>query len=129
MGQIWENSIDINTLPCVKQLASEKQLCSRGTSAQYSDDLEGWDGWGKETVGEGDICPQRADSHCCTTESNTTLPSNYTPVKKEIKANTHPSVKCCRRDVCLQLAHYLKVILRGKLRLFLSEQSRMLDMP
>ena len=29
----------------------------------------------------GDICICIADSFCCTVEANTTLPSNYTPIK------------------------------------------------
>ena len=33
---IWEISIDIFTLPCVKYIASGKQLCSTGSSAQCS---------------------------------------------------------------------------------------------
>ena len=39
-GTNWENSIDINALPCVKQIASEKLLNSTRSSAQCS---EGWD--------------------------------------------------------------------------------------
>ena len=42
-GTNWENSIDINALPCVKQIASEKLLNSTRSSAQFS---EGWDGDG-----------------------------------------------------------------------------------
>ena len=32
----WEIRIDIHTLPCVKQIASWKLLCSTGSSAQCS---------------------------------------------------------------------------------------------
>ena len=31
-----------------------------------------------------DICIYTADSHCCTTEINTTLESDYTPILKHI---------------------------------------------
>ena len=48
------------------------------------DDLEGW-GWGggggREAQEVQDICILMADSRCCTTETNTTLLSNYPPVK------------------------------------------------
>ena len=30
-----------------------------------------------------DICICIADPHCCTAETNTTLESNYTPIKKK----------------------------------------------
>ena len=33
--------------------------------------------------GYGDICICIADSLCCTAETNTTLLSNYTPIKKK----------------------------------------------
>ena len=48
------------------------------------DDLEGWNGGvsDRETHKGGDIHTQIADSLCCTEETNTTLRSNYTPIKK-----------------------------------------------
>ena len=47
------------------------------------DDLQGWDG-GRVAgrLKRKDICIHIADSHCCTTETNATLYSNYTPIKK-----------------------------------------------
>ena len=33
--------------------------------------------------GGGDICIFMADSCCCTAETNTTLPSNYPPIKNK----------------------------------------------
>ena len=53
----------------------------------FCDNLEGWDGVG----GEGDIqerkdiCILMADSCFCVAETNTTLESNYTPVKNKFK--------------------------------------------
>ena len=48
------------------------------------DDLEGWDGRGRgarEAPVGGDVCIHRADSLCCTAETNT-LQCDYTPIKK-----------------------------------------------
>ena len=39
----WEIGINIQRLPCVKQIASGNIMYSTGSSAQYCDDLEGWD--------------------------------------------------------------------------------------
>ena len=36
---------------------------------------------GKEIQKRGDICVCTADSLCCAAETNTTLSSNYTPIK------------------------------------------------
>ena len=36
---------------------------------------------GREAKGGGDLCMVVADSRCCATESNTTLFSNYPPIK------------------------------------------------
>ena len=41
---------------------------------------------GREAQEGGDICIHIADSRCCTGEINTTLKSNYTPIK-DIKTN------------------------------------------
>ena len=40
-------------------------------------------GGGREAKEGGDICIFKANS-CCTAETNTTLLSNYIPIKKEI---------------------------------------------
>ena len=37
------------------------------------DDLEGWEGSGREATKEGDMCVLIADARCCTAESNRTL--------------------------------------------------------
>ena len=42
---------------------------------------------GKEVQKRGDICICIADSLCCTVETNTTLQSNYTPIKVKINKN------------------------------------------
>lgn len=48
-------------------------------------DLEGWDGGegGREAQEGRDVCIHIADSFNCTAESNTTLQSNYMPIKKK----------------------------------------------
>ena len=40
-----------------------------------------WGVGGREALEGRDICIYRADSYCCTTEINTTLYSNYPPIK------------------------------------------------
>ena len=49
------------------------------------DNLEVWDGLGgtREVQEGGDICIPVADSRCCIGETNTTLYSNYPPVKNK----------------------------------------------
>ena len=51
----------------------------------------GWGGWegGSRGRGYGDICMDVADALCCTTETNTTLWSNYTPIKTYKNKNKH----------------------------------------
>ena len=51
-------------------------------------DLEGWDGGegGREAQEGRDVCIHIADSFNCTAESNTTLQSNYMPIKKKKNA-------------------------------------------
>ena len=50
-------------------------------------DLKGWGGeWGGRKAQEGgDICKHIAGSCCCTAETNTTLESNYPPMKIFLK--------------------------------------------
>ena len=52
-------------------------------------DLEGWGrAWGKREAQErGDTCTHTAGSHCHTTKTNTTLPSNYRPIFKNPMIN------------------------------------------
>ena len=40
-----------------------------------------WGVGGREALEGRDICIHRADSYCCTAEINTTLYSNYPPIK------------------------------------------------
>ena len=56
------------------------------------DDLEGWDGGGRVGQLRGDICLLIADSLCCIVEINTTLQSNYTPIKKRKVARVTTTV-------------------------------------
>lgn len=56
---------------CVKQTASGELLCNRELSSALYDDLEEQDG-GEAQKGR-DMCMHRADSHCCTAETNMTL--------------------------------------------------------
>ena len=44
---------------------------------------------GKEIQKSGDLCLHAAGSLCCTTETNTTLEGNYTPIKINKKKNPH----------------------------------------
>ena len=53
---------------------------------------------GRQSQEGEDICIHIAGSHCCTAETNTTLSSNYTPIKKKKRKTTgfrnheqHPS--------------------------------------
>ena len=39
-------------------------------------------GEGREAQEDGDICIIMADLHCCMEETNTTLASNFPPIKK-----------------------------------------------
>ena len=47
------------------------------------DDLEGWDGGWEGDGEEGDVCIHVPRSCCCAAETNTTLQSKYSPVKKK----------------------------------------------
>ena len=49
------------------------------------DDLEGWDGGWEGDGEEGDVCIHVPRSCCCAAETNTTLQSKYSPVKKRKK--------------------------------------------
>ena len=73
-----ESSIDIYK-PCVKQTASGKLLYNTGSSAWCSG-MGGVGGWGVREG--GDVRVPIADSLQCTVETNTTLQSNYIPIKK-----------------------------------------------
>ena len=55
-GMNWESSIDIYTLPCVKQIAGGTCCIAQGAH------LDGWDGGGgREAQERGDICIHKAD--------------------------------------------------------------------
>ena len=46
------------------------------------DNLEAWDGGGREVVSRGgNICIFMDYSHCCTADQNRTLQGNYPPIK------------------------------------------------
>ena len=49
---------------------------TQGTQLMPCGDLNG-----KKIQKRGDMCICIEDSLCCTAETNTTLPSNYTPIK------------------------------------------------
>ena len=67
----------------MKQIAGGKMLYNhREFKPVFCDDLEWWDGGRREPQEGGDTCVCMVDSLCCTTVTNTTLYSNYTPIKK-----------------------------------------------
>ena len=74
-GMNWEVRFDINTLPCVKLIATGNLRYSPGSSARCCDDRDGWDEGvgGREIQEGGDICIRTADSLHCTAETNTIL--------------------------------------------------------
>ena len=45
------------------------------------EDIEGWDGVGREPLDKGDVYIHIADSCCHMAETNTTFLSNYPPIK------------------------------------------------
>ena len=61
-----------HTLPHLRQIASGTLLYDSGSSAQYSDNLEGWDGMGdeREVQEGGDRCIPMAYSCRCMAETN-----------------------------------------------------------
>ena len=73
-GMNRERSVDVHTLPCVKETASGKLLYHRKLSSVLCDDLDGWDKGANRGIQEGeDICKCIAGSLHCTAETNTTL--------------------------------------------------------
>ena len=54
----------------------------RELSSVLCDDLEGWDGGGRDASEGGDVGTHTADSLCCTAETNTASQSNYPPILK-----------------------------------------------
>lgn len=73
-GTNRESSIDIYTLPCVKQIAGEKLLYNIGSPVSCS--VMTWKGdmvRGREAQEGGDICIIMAELHCCVAETNTIL--------------------------------------------------------
>ena len=78
----WEVSIDIYTLPCVKQTANRKVRGTTGSSVQCPVMTEKVGmGVGRKIQEGGDICIPTADSQCHTGETNTTVYSNYLSIK------------------------------------------------
>ena len=70
-----ENSIDMYTLLCVKQIMSRSLLCRTGNTALCS--VATWRGGTlgarREVLEGGDLCILVADSHYCTVETGTAL--------------------------------------------------------
>ena len=58
----------------------------------FCDNLEGWDGMGggRELKEGGEVCVLVADSYWRTAETNTTLESNYPPIKNKLKKEIEP---------------------------------------
>ena len=84
-GKNWEIRIDIDTLLCVKQIASWNLLSSTENPARCSVTIQRGEigvGGRRKVQERGDICIHVADSLHCTAEINTTLQSNYTPIFK-----------------------------------------------
>ena len=60
----------------------------------------GW--WGGREVQEGgDICILMSDSHCCTTEINTTSQSNYPLIKHKSKIEYKKYFSSNKNNACL----------------------------
>ena len=69
----WEICIDIDTLPCVKEIASRKLLYGSGSSTRCSvmTKMSGMEGCGREAQEGQNICVHMADSQCAA-ETNAT---------------------------------------------------------
>ena len=61
------------------------------------DNLEAWDGGGREGVSRGgNICIFMDYSHCCTADQNRTLQGNYPPIKNRyLKSDSLKKCKKC----------------------------------
>ena len=72
----------------------------------------GWGCW-KEAQEGGDICVPMAGSCCCTSETSTTLWSNYPPIKSKLRIffTAICSVSCS--VVCLTLCDFMDCSLSG----------------
>ena len=68
----WESSTETYTLPCVKEIASEKLLHKTELNPVLRDNFEGMDEDRREVQEGGDICILTADL-CCIAEINTAL--------------------------------------------------------
>ena len=66
------------------------------------DNLEGWDrvGGGREVQKEGDLCILVAEPYCSMEETNTTLQSNYPPIKNKLK-NTNKATNKQKKPAVL----------------------------
>lgn len=81
----WETGTDIYTLPCVKVIASGRLPYSPGSWDECSAEIGmgGIGRWGgRENREGGGICIHTADSLHYTAETNVTLQSNYTLIKR-----------------------------------------------
>ena len=85
-GTNSESNTETYALLYVEQITGGKLLYNTKSSTWCSvTTLEGWDrGWGRVQDG-GDTCILMADSCCYMAETNTTLESNYLPIKNKLK--------------------------------------------
>ena len=83
-----------------QEVGVKGQLYSTGSSAWCS--VLTWRGEvgqvGREVQGGGDICIHKADSLCCTAETNTTLSSNYTPIFFFLRVFSHQEADLGKSD-------------------------------
>ena len=86
-GRNWESSMEICTLPYVKQIASGNLLCDdTGSSSQCSVTTIGigrGGRWAGRSGGRGHTYTWFMDSCGCLAEANTMLQSNYPPIPKK----------------------------------------------
>ena len=84
----WESRAHTYALQCVKRTEDEKPLYITGCSAPPSvmTQKSGIRVRGMEVQERGDICVHRADSRF-PAETNTTVWSNYTPIKHQLSSN------------------------------------------
>ena len=87
-GMNWENSMEIHTLPYVKQIDSPWELAVwRGElNPALSENIKGWGGvgWGgrwEGSSGSRDMYTLMAEPYWYMAETNTTLESNDPPIK------------------------------------------------
>ena len=82
----WECSMERYTTICKVDSQWSFVVRHKKLNSMLCDKLEGWDGVeGRREVQEGrDVCIPMADSCWCVVETNTTLQSNYPPIKNKL---------------------------------------------